>query len=85
MQNLSQYITCPECGATLPVKRSGRKPLNIPVIKICDALQVYSSVEVAAKELDCSRGYIFKVLKASSLTLQEVRNSRKLNKRQGKK
>ena len=40
----------------------GRKPLNIPVNNICDALQACSSISAAARALTCSRGYIHKEL-----------------------
>ena len=40
----------------------GRKPLNIPVNNICDALQACSSISAAARTLTCSRGYIHKEL-----------------------
>jgi len=41
----------------------GRPRLNIPVNKVYDALQRHHSVTTAARELGCSRGYIYKVLK----------------------
>lgn len=55
-------IQCPHCGKPVPVNGIGRKPLNIPVIKVCGALQVHSTVLAAALELGCSRGYIYKTL-----------------------
>jgi len=45
----------------------GRRPLNIPVNKVYDALRLHSSVTEAANELGCSRAYIYKVLKAAGL------------------
>ena len=65
-------INCPHCGETIVVSSSGRKPLNIPVIFICDALQLHRSVTAAARELGCSRGYIYKVLKTNRLTVVDV-------------
>jgi len=65
-------IRCPRCGETIEVSSSGRKPLNIPVIFICDALQLHRSVTAAARELGCSRGYIYKVLKTSGLKVEDV-------------
>jgi DNA invertase Pin-like site-specific DNA recombinase len=44
--------------------RFGRKPLPIPVINVCDALQDSSSVLAAAEKLHCSRAYIYKVAKS---------------------
>ena len=44
----------------------------MPVKKVCDALRLYRSVQVAANELGCSRAYIYKVLKADGLTVQDV-------------
>jgi transposase-like protein len=64
-------INCPRCGETIKINSPGRKPLNIPVIFICDALQLHRSVMAAAKELGCSRGYIYKVLKTSGLEVED--------------
>ena len=50
----------------------GRKLLNISVNKVCDALQGHSTVLEAALELGCSRGYIYKTLKAAGLTVKGV-------------
>jgi len=50
----------------------GRKPLNIPLKNVCEALQAYRSVVAVAQELNCSQGYIFKVLKANGLKLKCV-------------
>jgi hypothetical protein len=65
-------IQCPNCGEKLKVKGLGRKPLNIPLKNICEALQTCRSVELAAQQLGCSQGYIFKVLKANNLKLKEI-------------
>ena len=40
----------------------GRKPFNIPVINVYDALRSTSSVPLAAQRLGCSRAYIYKRL-----------------------
>jgi len=49
----------------------GRLPLNITVNKVYDALQRHRSVTAAARELGCSRGYIYKVLRESGGHNQE--------------
>lgn len=66
-------VACPVCGAEVPISGiGGRKRLNISVVLVCDALKRTHSVEGAAQELKCSRGYIYKVLKAERLTPEEV-------------
>lgn len=65
-------IECPNCGELVVIHGFGRKPLNIDVIKVCDALRRCQNVKAAADELGCSRGYIYKVLKSKGLTVQEV-------------
>ena len=65
-------IKCPNCGKEVAVSGLGRKPLNIAVINVCNALQLYRSVLPAANELGCSRAYIYKVLKANGLNLKDV-------------
>lgn len=65
-------VQCPHCGKTVVVNGLGRKPLNIPLKNVCDALQAHRSVGMAAKELNCSRGYIFNKLKAHGLKLRNV-------------
>ena len=49
----------------------GRKPLNIPLKNVCEAIQLHRSVVAAAQELGCSQGYIFNVLKANGLRLRD--------------
>ncbi len=61
-------VQCPHCGGTVAVNGFGRRPLNIVVTKVCDALRLHRSVLAAANELGCSRAYIYKVLKAAGLT-----------------
>jgi molybdenum-dependent DNA-binding transcriptional regulator ModE len=63
-------VQCPHCGKTIDLGRvTGRKPLDITVKNVCGALQEHGTVAAAAKELGCSRGYIYKVLKASGMKL----------------
>jgi len=59
LQKQTDFTTCPKSGATLPVRRSGRKNLNIGVKNICDALRAYRDVALAAEKLGCSRAYIY--------------------------
>ena len=65
-------IQCPHCGKSVAVNGLGRKPLNIPLKNVCDALCAHSSVAAAANELGCSPAYIFKVLKANGLRLKDM-------------
>ena len=65
-------VQCPHCGGTVAVNGFGRRPLNIVVTKVCDALRLHRSVLAAANELGCSRAYIYKVLKADGLTPADV-------------
>ena len=65
-------VQCPHCGKPVEVNGLGRKALNIPVINVCDVIQLRRSVTEAAKELGCSRGYIYKVLKVAGLRPAEV-------------
>jgi len=59
-----QIIKCPKCGCEIHVKGiGGRKSLNIPVNFVYDAIGKAGSIAAAALLLDCSRGYIYKVLK----------------------
>ena len=65
---------CPHCGESVVVDGLGRKPLNIPLKNICEALQAHRSVDAAARELNCSQGYIFNALKGNGLSLKDVIN-----------
>lgn len=65
-------ITCPHCNKVLVVNGFGRKPFNMPVTKVYDALLLHHSVLAAAESLGCSRAYIYKVLKAENLTPADV-------------
>ncbi len=65
-------VRCPHCGKPVMVNHLGRKPLELPVIKVYNSLRHHQSVAMAASELCCSRAYIYKVLKAEGLTPVEV-------------
>jgi len=65
-------VECPHCGKSVVVNGIGRKPLNIPLKNVCEALQAHHSVGAVAQELGCSPGYIYKVLKANGLKLKDV-------------
>jgi len=65
-------VQCPHCGGTVAVNGFGRRPLNIVVTKVCDALRLHRSVLVAANSLGCSRAYIYKVLKANGLKPADI-------------
>lgn len=65
-------VQCPNCGKPVAVNGLGRKPLNIGVKNICDALRVSRSVTLAAEKLGCSRAYIYKMLKAQDLSPRQV-------------
>ncbi len=68
-----QYITCPHCGGDVSaMNRLGRKPLNISVNNICDALHTCGDISLAAEKLGCSRGYIYKQLAKHDITPREV-------------
>ena len=65
-------VQCPHCGQSVVVNGLGRRPLNIPLKNVCEALQAHRSVLAAANELNCSQGYIFGVLKANGLKLKDA-------------
>jgi len=65
-------VQCPNCGKPVLVNGFGCRPLNIAVTKVCDALRAQRSVLAAANELECSRAYIYKVLKANGLKPKDV-------------
>jgi molybdenum-dependent DNA-binding transcriptional regulator ModE len=65
-------IACPKCGEKVVVKGLGRKPLNMPLKNVYDAIQAHGSVAAAAGKLGCSPAYIFKVLKDNGVNLGEV-------------
>jgi len=65
-------IECPHCGKSVAVGGLGRKRLNIPLKNVCESLRAHRNVVAAAQELNCSQGYIFKVLKANGLKLKDI-------------
>jgi hypothetical protein len=65
-------IQCPYCGKPVVVNGFGRRPLNIGVTEVCDALVLQGNVREAAKSLGCSRAFVYKILKTNGLTLSEV-------------
>ena len=65
-------ISCPKCGEKVAVNGLGRKRLNIPLKNVYECLTKHRSVARAAQELECSQGYIFKVLKANGVNLKDV-------------
>jgi len=69
---IGDRVTAGMARAKVQGRRIGRKPLNIPVINICDALQACSSIAAAARELKCSRGYIHKELAKYGVTPGDV-------------
>ena len=74
-------IQCPNCGNVLVVKGIGRKPYNIGVTTVCDAVQACSTARAAAEKLGCSRPYIYKVLKANGLTRAQLVTKGKIEER----
>lgn len=67
-------VQCPNCGKQVVVDGLGRKRLNIDVKNICDALCDGSTVTETAKKWGCSRGYIYKVLKACGMLRRRSKN-----------
>ncbi|MBA7682588.1 hypothetical protein ES703_90940 [subsurface metagenome] len=72
LQKQTDFTTCPKCGATLPVRRSGRKKLNIGVKNICDALRACRDIALAAEKLGCSWAYIYQQLGKCGMRPKEV-------------
>jgi hypothetical protein len=66
-------VICPHCGKTVVIDGLGRKPLNIGLEKIIEALRRHCSAEAAGQELGCSEGHIFGILKEHGLKLKDVR------------
>ena len=69
-------VQCPNCGKPVVVNGLGRKRLNIPLKNVCEALQAHRNVVTAAQELNCSQGYIFGLLKANGLKVNDIINDR---------
>ena len=65
-------VQCPHCGKPVSVNGLGRKRMDITLNNVRDALQAHHGIVVAARELGCSPAYIFGVLKANELKLQDV-------------
>ena len=72
MQKQTDFTTCPKCGATLPVRRSGRKKLNIGVKNIYDALRVCRDITLVAEKLGCGQAYIYQQLGKRGMRPREV-------------
>ena len=64
-------VQCPHCREIVAIDGLGRKPLNLPVKNVCDALQLYHSVGRAATAMGCSRAYIYKVIKEQNLSVKD--------------
>lgn len=69
-------IVCPNCGKTLPLNRSGRKPKNTPFKNISEALRACQNTELAAEKLGCSVGYIYQELNKKRLKPRDVINGK---------
>ena len=52
---------------------AGRKRLNHTVKIVYDALRQYHIVTAAAKKINCSQIYIYKILKEAGLTVNGVK------------
>ena len=67
-------IRCPHCGEWFETTggRLGRKPSNIGVKNVCDALCIHHSILLAAESLGCSRALIYKILKVNGTTPADV-------------
>ena len=71
----NRYINCPHCGKKVVLakrNRLGRKPLNIGVKNIYDALRSCHDIALAAEKLGCSRAYIYMELAKHDATPREV-------------
>ena len=68
-------IKFPHCGqlGESHTYRVGRKMLNHTVKIVYDALRQYRTVTAAAKKLNCSRVYVYKVLKELGLMVNGVK------------
>lgn len=65
-------IKCQHCGCWTETYVSGRKRLNHSVKIVYDTLNQCRTITATAKQLNCSRGYIYKVLKENNLTVIQV-------------
>ena len=64
-------IQCPTCGQDIVVDGFGRRPLNITVNNVYDALRRHPNITAAANELGCSRAYIYMVLKENKVDIKD--------------
>ena len=71
-------IQCPKCGKPVVVKGLGRKPFNIPLKNVYDALQVCGGVIPAAEKLGVSSAYIYKVCGDRGLKPIEIITGKRL-------
>ncbi len=69
-------VKCSNCGKSIVVNGLGRKPFNMSVTEVYDALRLHCSVSGAANHLECSRAYIYKILKAHGMTPADFINSK---------
>lgn len=67
-----KVITCPHCGKVAATIGIGRAATNIAVTDICDALRLHRSIPAVAESLRCSRGLIYKILKANGMTPADI-------------
>ncbi len=69
-------MKCPHCGKVIPncrvASRIGRRRLNINSQTICETLSEQKNVKKAAYLLNCSVGYIYKVLKPLKLNPSKI-------------
>lgn len=65
-------VQCPHCGGMVTVNGFGRRRLDIPLKNVCESLKAHRNVAAAAQHLNCSQGYIFKVLKDNGLRPKDV-------------
>ncbi|MBA7599478.1 hypothetical protein ES703_06512 [subsurface metagenome] len=65
-------IVCPKCGEEIKVSGLGRRRLNIPLKNVYESLRAHRNVLAAAKQLGCSQGYIFGLLKINGLKVKDV-------------
>ena len=65
-------IVCPRCGEEIKVSGLGRRRLNIPLKNVYESLRAHRNVLAAAKQLGCSQGYIFGLLKINGQKVKDV-------------